>query len=615
MCGILGIIGQNNTISKDEFYNFLQKSKHRGPDLSKIWFSKDNIVKLGHNRLSIIDLSEKGNQPFFDDENKLAIIFNGEIYNFLDLKKKLSIEYTFKSLSDTEVILKAYAKWGFDCVDRFNGMFAFAIYDIKKSLIFCSRDRAGQKPFFYNLENNNFIFTSELKNFIPNFKTPSIKVSSLNEYFKFGFIAGENTIFQNFNKLPPAHNLIYSIKNNNIKIYKYWEPTVNNNKINKNLDYNIDEFIDIFDNAIQRHLISDVPLGVLLSGGIDSSLVTAFASKHRPNIKTFTVTFPEFEKYNESDHAKLVSEYFSTHHIEIEANTVDPQKLLPKLAAQYDEPIIDSSIIPTFLVCQEVSKNCKVALGGDGGDELFGGYHHYQRLLISKYIKFFLPQAFWTFLSKFTTFLPLGFKGKIWLESLKYNLSKDLPIIASYFDDFERKKLLNENFYSNNDNNKKDKIYFSKNLKERSMWTDFLNYLPEDILVKLDRSSMLNSLEIRAPFLDNEVIKFSEKLDNKFKFSINNKKIFLKKLSSKILPKQLNLSRKQGFAIPLDLWIRKDKKWLEYINLIFFDNNQKIFNTTYLQKLINDHANGINLGERIFSVLMFILWSDKYKKN
>jgi asparagine synthase (glutamine-hydrolysing) len=319
MCGILGIIGQNNFFSKDEFYSFLQKSKHRGPDLSKIWFSKDNIVKLGHNRLSIIDLSEKAEQPLFDDDNNLVIVYNGEIYNFLELKKELEKEYFFKSLSDTEVILKAYDKWGFDCINHLNGMFAFAIYDIKKSIIFCSRDRVGQKPFFYNLENNNFLFTSELKNFVPKVKKPSIKISSLNEYFKFGFIAGDKTIFKNFYKLPPAHNLIYSIKSNKIEIYKYWKPTIIENKINKNLDYNVNKFIDVFDNVVQRHLLSDVSLGVLLSGGIDSSLVTAFAAKHRPNIKTFVVTFPGFNKYNESSHAKIVADHFSTDHIEIEA--------------------------------------------------------------------------------------------------------------------------------------------------------------------------------------------------------------------------------------------------------------------------------------------------------
>jgi asparagine synthase (glutamine-hydrolysing) len=614
MCAILGIVGQNNKISKNEFYNFLQKTKHRGPDLSKIWFSEDNIVKLGHNRLSIIDLSEKGNQPFFDDDNKLAIVFNGEIYNFLDLKKELATEYDFKSLSDTEVILKAYAKWGFDCVDYFNGMFAFAIYDIKKSIIFCSRDRAGQKPFFYNLENNNFSFSSELKNLIPNFKSPLIKVSSLNEYFKFGFIAGKNTIFQNFKKLPPAHNLIYSIKDNNIKIYKYWKPNIINNKIIKNLNYSIDEFTEIFDNSVKRHLISDVSLGVLLSGGVDSSLITAFAAKHRPNIKTFTVIFPEFQKYNEAHHAKTVSEYFSTNHIEIEASNVNPQELLPKLAKQFDEPIIDSSMIPTFLVCQEVSKHCKVVLGGDGGDELFGGYHHYQKLIISKYIKFFLPQLCWTFFSKFSVFLPIGFKGRVWLESLKYNLSKDLPIIASYFNESDRKKLLTKNFYSNLDIDNKEKIFNSKNLIERSMWTDFLNYLPEDILVKIDRMSMLNSLEIRAPFLDNEVISFSEKLSNNLKCNSIDKKILLKKFCRKILPAQLDISRKQGFAIPLDSWIRNDKKWLEFISMIFFDTEQKIFNKIYLQKLIKNHIDGINLGERLFSIVMFILWYKEYIK-
>ena len=272
-------------------------------------------------------------------------------------------------------------------------------------------------------------------------------------------------------------------------------------------------------------------------------------------------------------------------------------------------------MIPTFLVCQEVAKDCKVVLGGDGGDELFGGYHHYQRLIISNFIKKFSPQFLWNYLSKTSNFLPLGFKGRIWLESLKYNLNKELPIIASYFNDIDRKKLLTKNFFTENDNDKIKKIYNTTNLHDRCMWTDFLNYLPEDILVKTDRSSMLNSLEIRSPFLDNEIIEFSEKLDNNYKFNKTEKKIFLKRLCNKLLPNSLNLSRKQGFAIPLDRWIREDKNWLEYINYIFFELDQNIFNVKFLKEMIKNHQNGTNLGERLFSIIMFLLWFKNYGKS
>jgi asparagine synthase (glutamine-hydrolysing) len=615
MCGILGIIGQNDLITESGFLSLLLKSKHRGPDVSNTWFSKDNIVKFGHNRLSIIDLSDKGNQPFVDKDNELIIVFNGEIYNFLELKKILENEYFFRSSSDTEVILKSYDKWGFDCVNHFNGMFAFAIYDIKKSIIFCSRDRAGQKPFFYNLENNIFSFSSELKNLIPSYRSPYLEKSSLNEYLKYGFVAGETTIFQNFKKLPAAHNLVYSIKTKEIETSKYWQPKTKKKIKDKNLDYNAEQFVEIFDNAVKRHLISDVPLGVLLSGGVDSSLVTAFAAKHKPDIKTYTIIFPEFQKYDESDHAKIVSEHFSTNHIEIEANKINPEELLPKLAKQFDEPIIDSSMIPTFLVCEEVSKSCKVVLGGDGADEIFGGYHHYQRLIISNFIKKFSPQFIWNILSKTSNFLPLGYKGRIWLESLKYNLNKELPIIASYFNDMDRKKLLSKNFFTKNDNDKNKKIYDTTNLHDRCMWTDFLNYLPEDILVKTDRSSMLSSLEIRSPFLDNEIIEFSEKLDNRFKFNKTEKKILLKNVCKKLLPNSLNLSRKQGFAIPLDSWIREDKRWLEYINYIFFELDQNIFEVKFLKEMIKNHKNGVNLGERLFSIIMFLIWFKNYGKS
>lgn len=613
MCGILGIVGQNDLISESDFLSLLHISKHRGPDVSNTWFSKDNIVKFGHNRLSIIDLSNKGNQPFVDKDNDLVIVFNGEIYNFLELKKILENEYSFRSSSDTEVILKSYDKWGFDCVNHFNGMFAFAIYDITKSIIFCARDRAGQKPFYYQQKNGVFAFSSELKNLVHNYVSPSIKISSLNEYFKYGFVAGENTIYSDLKKLPPAHYLVYSINKNEIETFKYWQPNTNSKINNSNLSYNVDKFSDILNSVVKRHLISDVPLGILLSGGIDSSLITAFAVRHKPDLRTFTVTFPQFQRYNEAEHARKVSDYFSTNHIEIETEKVNPEIILPILAKQFDEPLIDSSMIPTFLVSKEVSKYCKVVLGGDGGDELFGGYNHYQKMVISKNIKKVLPQFFWEFFSKFYKFLPIGFKGRVWLESLKYDLKKDLPIVASYFNDFDRKRLLNKEFFDYDDNEKINKIYKSKDLNERLMWTDFLNYLPEDILVKTDRTSMLNSLELRAPFLDNEIIEFSEKLDNNFKFDNLNKKILLKTLSKKILPDNLDISRKRGFAIPIDEWMRNDKRWLEYSNYIFFENSYSLFDKEYIKKLIKSHRDGTNLGERLFSILMFLLWCKEYK--
>jgi asparagine synthase (glutamine-hydrolysing) len=613
MCGILGVIDTNAHINESIFRNLLKKTSHRGPDESKIWFSNDKKIKLGHNRLSIIDLSSNAHQPMHDSTNNLVIVFNGEIYNFLDLKKELEIEYNFKSESDTEVILKAYNKWGYECVNHLNGMFAFAIYDISKSILFCARDRVGQKPFYYHYKNDVFAFCSELKNLISNYVDSAIKTSSLNEYFKYGFIAGENTIYSDFRKLPPAHYLVYSIKKNEIETFRYWKPNTNLKKTNNDINYNIEKFSNIFNNVVKRHLISDVPLGILLSGGVDSSLVTAFAIKHKPDIKTFTVTFPQFQKYNEAKYAKIVSNHFSTNHIEIESEKVNPEIILPMLAKQFDEPLIDSSMIPTFLVCQEVSKHCKVVLGGDGGDELFGGYNHYQKLILSDLIKKVSPQFFWKFISKFYKFLPTGFKGRVWVESLKYDLKKDLPIIASYFNDFDRKKLFNKEFFDCNDNQKFNKIYKSDDLAKRSMWTDFLNYLPEDILVKTDRASMLNSLELRAPFLDNEIIEFSEKLDNNLKFDKLNKKILLKALSKKILPKKLDISRKQGFAIPLDEWMRNDKKWQEYSNHIFFEHNYSLFNKEYIKRLVKSHREGTNLGERLFSILMFLIWCKEYK--
>ena len=359
--------------------------------------------------------------------------------------------------------------------------------------------------------------------------------------------------------------------------------------------------------------MSDVPIGVLLSGGIDSSLVTAFASKHINNLKTFTVIFPNQNIFNEQKYARIVSKHFSTDHTEIEINEkIIPEKILPFLAAQYDEPIFDSSMLPTYLVCNEVSKYCKVVLGGDGADELFGGYHHHQRILITKYLKKFLPQNLWSMISNFSRLLPAGFKGKIWLESLKHDLNIDLPNIATIFNEIDRKELLGNYFSSESKLIRKKSIFQSTNLIDRILWTDFFNYLTEDILVKTDRASMANSLELRAPFLDDNVINFALNLDNSFKLNVFEKKIFLKRFSDEILPPELNLKRKQGFAIPIDDWIRNNKPWKNYFEHILLETNYMFMDKKKILKLYNSHKQGLNLGEKLFGLVMFILWQKAY---
>lgn len=616
MCGLLGLVN-NFEINLKEFNSSLKKLSHRGPDNSSLWLSGDKKICFGHNRLSIIDLSINASQPMVDSDNNLVIIFNGEIYNFNEIKASLPKNCIFKTNSDTEVLLKAYHYWGDSFVKKLNGMFAFAIYDLKKKRIFAARDKAGQKPFFYYFKDDIFIFSSEIKSIIPLIKQNdlNVNVKSLNCLFEFGYVPNENCIINSFKKLPPAHCLIFDLIDKKIEINKYWHindlAKKEDSMTSKNL---LSSFIKIFDRSVKRHLTSDVPVGVLLSGGIDSSLVTAFASRHINNLKTFTVSFPNQKEFNESKYAKTVSSHFSTDHYELEIDDkVDPTVLLPKLAKQYDEPIFDSSMIPTYLICKEVKKYCKVVLGGDGADELFGGYHYHQRILITQYIKKFFPQKIWNILSSASRLVPVGYRGKFWLESLKYDLKNGLPNVATFFNSFDRQKIFNSTSYTPDSSLIRSKnFYKSSELIDRVLWTDFLNYLPEDILVKTDRASMINSLELRAPFLDNEVIDFAQALPNDFKVNKSNKKIFLKELSKLVLPINLDLNRKQGFSIPINIWIRKNYVWKNYFENILFDTDYMFLNKNQIFKIYNNHIKGLNLGEKLFGIVMFILWQKQY---
>ena len=619
MCGINGIVNFNEKIDLNRLSIMNDHLIHRGPDRGDTWISNNGFIGFGHRRLSILDLSDKGNQPMIDDANGNIIILNGEIYNFNEIKAELiENDYIFNSLTDTEVILKAYNYWGNDCLSKLDGMFSFAIYNLNKNCIFFARDRAGEKPFFYKYTKNNFIFSSELKAII---KTSNenyeLNKSAADCYFGMGFTPGDMCIIDKMNKLPPGYALELDCNDFNLNIWKYWHPPKLQNNRNPSKDYNMatktKELECLLSNSVKKQLVSDVPIGILLSGGVDSSLITALASRHKKNIKTFTVVFPNNQKYNESQYAKLISKEFCTEHIELEAKNINPRDLLPCLAKQYDEPIIDSSMIPTFMISKLVKEHCTVVLGGDGGDELFGGYNHYSRLLWSqnktKYIPSILKKPIAHIAEKF---LPMGTKGKIWLQSLEFDLNKELPLIASYFDKLNRKKLINDNNWPLvSEKIRKDRVFKTHSLLERATRTDFDNYLAEDILVKTDRASMLNSLELRAPFLSDKIIEFAFELNSSMKTSQFEKKIILQELCKNVLPSKFISNRKQGFAIPLNEWL-KDGIWLNYFKEVLLDYENNLFDLKYLEKLFISQKKGYQLGERIYSLVMFKLWLREY---
>jgi asparagine synthase (glutamine-hydrolysing) len=617
MCGIIGVVSVSPVANSGLLTAGSDAMRHRGPDGAGEWWSQDRCVGLGHRRLSIIDLGPGGHQPMLNINGKLCIVFNGEIYNYLDLKKELQAKgYTFSSSSDTEVILAAYLEWGTGCITHFNGMFAFSLYDSSKRKVFMARDRAGEKPFYYKLSNGVLHFASELKGLMTD---PSLERTidreAMDCYLSMGYVPGELCILKGVKKLPPAHALEFNLENGELKKWQYWHlPEVENYGTGKVNEVELlDELEALLQDAVGRQLTSDVPVGVLLSGGVDSSLVTGMAVRAASNVKTFTIRFPGFVKYDETAHARLIANHFGTKHVELDAaeSTVD---MLPLLARQFDEPIVDSSMIPTYLVSKLIRQHCTVALGGDGGDELFGGYGHYNRLLWLQKKLSPIPRGFRLPIANLAEkLLPVGFKGRNWLQGMGVDLENGLPLIANYFDHTARKKLLkNIDYWAiAGESIREKRIPYSTDLLQRATRMDFENYLPEDILVKVDRASMLNSLEVRAPFLDYRVIEFAySKVPTYLKTSTSDKKILLKRLCSRMLPAEFDQQRKQGFSIPLAHWLQSGP-WLEYFQEILLDSGS-MFSKDFVEALIDGQKKGRSNSERLFSLVLFELWRKQY---
>ena len=617
MCGIFGIASIKGNLEPQPWISEASKKlSHRGPDSSGEWLSEDNKVVFAHQRLAIIDLVRSSDQPMVSSDGKMAIVFNGEIYNYKDLRKKLSsLGYKFKTNSDTEVILNCYKNWGPGCVSYLNGMFAFAIYDFLEQKLFIARDRAGEKPFFYYNFNGQFYFASELKSLflIPNLEK-KLNYIALDTYLKMGYVPGDQCIIKGFNKLPPAHYAHFDLKNGKFKQFQYWKvPDFEGTNVVEEEEI-LSELEEVLDNAVSSQLVSDVPVGVLLSGGVDSSLITAVASRHIPKLKTFTIRVPGDSALDETQHARLIADYFNTDHIELDA-VEGSVNLIETLVKYFDEPMSDSSMIPTFLVSRLVKPHCSVVLGGDGGDELFGGYGHYSRLLkLEKYLKF-MPLASRKTLSKiFCNLTPVGFKGRNWMNTIGCDLSQEVPLVAMHFDINYRHKLVPQLRNYNIDDSLAVYDFGNDNsdLLQRATRMDFDNYLSGDILVKVDRASMANSLEVRAPLLDKNLVEFAfKKVPSNLKANSINKKIILKKLTEKLLPKQFDRNRKQGFSIPLNKWLKAGSSRNFFSDILL--SHDCFFEKNAVQSLFVGIDKGRSNSERLFTLMLFELWRREHK--
>ena len=616
MCGIVGIGGRVPETDRRWLALGRDAMTHRGPDDAGEWWSGDGRVGLGHRRLSIIDLSPLGHQPMHLLERGLSIVFNGEIYNHTQLRDELSgLGFAFRSHSDTEVLLAAYAAWGQECLSHLNGMFAFALYDAPQQKLFLARDRTGEKPLFYRLANGSLQFASELKALLANPANPRrIDVEAMDCYLAMGYVPGERCMLQGYNKLPPAHALRFDLQSGQANVWRYWQlPDLPPTQAPLDDAALLDELETLLEDAVRGQLVADVPVGVLLSGGVDSSLVTAMAMRASSQVQTFTIGFPGQGKLDETEHARLIARHFGTHHTELMAEDATAD-LLPRLARQFDEPMVDSSMIPTFLVSQLVRQHCTVALGGDGGDELFGGYGHYSRLQWMQQKLGSIPYGIRRGIAlSAEKCLPVGFKGRNWAQGLGVDLDNGLPLIASCFDATTRRRLLaaNANWPLVAEAVRKDSVPPNPDLLQRATRMDFANYLAEDILVKVDRASMLSSLEMRAPLLDYRLIEFAfGKVPSRLKATSTEKKILLKRLAARILPPEFDQQRKQGFSIPLGDWL-KGGTFRKLFNEVLRDP-QSSFDPGMVDSLLRGQDSGHSNGERLFGLVLFELWRREY---
>lgn len=616
MCGFLCIHNREEHLEAEMVNAWRDSMHHRGPDDAGTWISQDRRLALAHRRLSILDLSPLGQQPMANQTEKLRIVFNGEIYNHADIRNELADTWQFRSHSDTETILAAYAKWGEACLERLQGMFAFVLYDVDEGRLFSARDRAGEKPFFFRTHPGGFEAASELKALleVPSFPR-SIEPSAFNSYLAFGYIPGDACILSGVNKLPPAHALTYCLETGKTKMWRYWQIPASDPSLDEQTL--LDTAETLLESSVRRQLVADVPVGVLLSGGVDSSLVTALAARaSSQKVRTFTIAFPGQGIYDESGYARMVAEYFGTDHTELAAEPATVE-LLPVLARQFDEPMCDSSMVPTYLVSQLIRQHCTVALGGDGADELFGGYTSYQWALKQATIRSRIPALLrWVAAAGADRLIPVGARGRNYALGLAGTLEHALAGNTTLFDVRNRKLIspfLRDSGQLPDPSEFKSRLYdSSRGLPGAAMAMDFGSYLPEDILVKVDRASMLASLEIRAPFLDHRIIEFAfSRVPNKLRADNQGRKLLLKRLAHKLLPPELDIDRKQGFSLPLSKWFAGP--WGKYMKDVLMEAPSHLFDRRAINSLIDGQRQGRVNTERIFSLVLFELWRREYR--
>jgi len=616
MCGICGIVNSDGQpVSAEVLSRMSAALVHRGPDDSGSYLSPEGNAGLGFRRLSIIDLTT-GHQPLSNEDRAVWIVFNGEIYDFQATKKELlAAGHRFSTRTDTEVIVHLYEEFGTRCVEHLRGMFAFAIWDEKRKCLFAARDRVGKKPFFYTVRDGKLAFASELKSLLRLIPAPEIDPAALSQYLAFGYIPAPRTIYRNICKLPPAHWLRFS--SSGLELQRYWnlsfapEPAPSEEKLTGQVE-------ELLREAVRLRLISDVPLGALLSGGVDSSIVVALMAQEggRPP-KTFSVGFEESE-YSELDYARKVAKHLGTEHHE-QIVRPDVVELLNELVLHYDEPFADSSMIPTYLVCKHAREHITVALSGDGGDEVFGGYPRYlYETWIDRYLRVPGSRGLAQALS---AFWPDTWRGYRQLGKMKYADGARYAEQMSFFDSHWRRALHGDSGLENDGAQAYVREHFLLR-EERANWESLsqlqyldtvVGYLPGDILTKVDMASMRVSLEVRSPLLDHRLVEFMARVPAHYKIRGRCTKYLLKKIGEKLVPPEVLHRPKRGFAIPLEHWFRKEVNgYLREMLLGAESRVAALFRRQTIELLIHDHmVRGIDNSPMLFSLLCLEIWLRK----
>ena len=623
MCGINGIVDLTNKLDQNQIKeiikNFNSSLIHRGPDDNGLKII--NNVGIGHTRLSIIDLSKNGKQPMPDLKNNTLISYNGEIYNFLSLKEKFLNNETFLSNTDTEVLLKLYSVLGIEkLVQEINGMYAFSIFDIKKNKIYLSRDKIGKKPLYYYYENDYIIWSSELKSFrfSPIKNKLNVSSVSIKNYFDVGYVPSPLSIFQNIYKLLPGETIEIDLTKN-IKKHHFFESKKEN--FNSN-DFSLESFENILEDSIRIRTIADVPYGVFLSSGIDSSLVASILAKIKNSkLSSFSIGLNDYE-LDESKTSKKIAKTLGLDHNELIINEKSLIDTIPNMVDTYSEPFADSSQIPTYILSQFSKKKITVALSGDGGDEIFGGYNRY--IYYKKY-KYLLNTIF--FLNKINLFnnnlfdkFIKNFEKNSYFRESAYKINS-INKIKNPQDYYKKMIMQSDQIKKIFKNSGEYDVHYLKGQNNKNplimMQTkDINNYLPDDILTKVDRASMAHSLEVRCPLLDKRLHKFVG-LSDKFKISNNSGKFILKEILSKYLDINLISRKKMGFAIPLNKWLSGELYNL-FNDLLNSDllKNDEFLNQEYILKIWDLNKKGNKqFSFLLWSILIYLQWKEVWQKS